>query len=513
MPISVQLRWPLTALTCALLTVCLQNVPGAAQAQDSKPAAQKEQKQQGRADDPEAAPELSKKDRTRGHEMLKEIKGDIKKYYYDPQFRGIDLDARFKLAHEKVDAAQSLGQMFGVIAQLLVEFEDSHTFFMPPRRHLHTVYGWSMAMIGDDCFVTDVEKGSDAEGKGLKRGDKIVQVGGFIPVRDNFWKLSYLFKILRPQPALYVFAQSPGQAQPRPLTLVAQVEEADIFEELFGEQEKEEREPPKDDPERETHFGEHRFYEFKAGPVVWQMPEFDLSEGALDRLMKEKVAPHPALILDLRDNRGGYEVTLLRLLANVLPHDVKVGDIQRRRGVKQLNVKSREGKAYSGQLVVLVNSQSASSAELFARMIQLEKRGVVIGDRTAGAVMRALQLFHVLDDHSMMGVYSLNGFGVSVTDADLVMTDGRSLERTGVTPDELLLPTAEDLAARRDPVLARAAELVGVKLEPEKAGTLFPPREPKRKPAKKDKDKKSKEKTKDEKEVKGGESKDVGAQT
>ena len=43
-----------------------------------------------------------------------------------------------------------------------------------------------------------------------------------------------------------------------------------------------------------------------------------------------------------------------------------------------------------------------------------------------------------------------------------------------MTPDEVVLPTAQDMASGRDPVLAHAAETLGVKISAEDAGKAFP---------------------------------------
>jgi C-terminal processing protease CtpA/Prc len=90
-----------------------------------------------------------------------------------------------------------------------------------------------------------------------------------------------------------------------------------------------------------------------------------------------------------------------------------------------------------------------------------------MGDRSSGSVMEARRYeYHI-------GADQVAFFGASITESDLVMSDGKSLEHTGVTPDEIVLPTAADLASGRDPVLSHAAATLGVKLSPEEAGKLF----------------------------------------
>jgi len=401
-------------------------------------------------------------DKSRGHDMISQIKEDLKKNYYDPSFHGVDIDARFKAADEKIKTATSIGHVFGIIAQALVDLGDSHTYFLPPGRNARTEYGWEMQMIGDKCLVTAVKPGSDAEAKGLKEGDEIWTVNDFGPTRDNFWKMEYFFKALRPQPGMQLTIKRPSGKE-ESLIVLAKITErkrimdlasSDIFE-LIREE------------ENAARFNRQRYTEIGADLFIWKMPHFELAEDKVDDLMG-KVRKHKSLILDLRGNPGGYVTVLQRFAGYFFDHDVKIADRKGRKEMKPQMAKSRGDKVFNGQLVVLIDSRSASAAEIFAKLVQLEHRGTVLGDRSSGAVMESRFFPHE------SGLDIVAFWGVSVTDADVIMSDGKSLEKLGVNADETILPTAADLAAKRDPVLARAAELVGVKLNAEKAGSLFP---------------------------------------
>lgn len=277
--------------------------------------------------------------------------------------------------------------------------------------------------------------------------------------------MQYRYFVLRPQPGIQVIVQT-GNDQPRELALKAKVTQLKSRLDFTGFSGTEDIESVLRDIDKDEHMNRQRYV--VAGDVfIWKMPRFDMVDDKVDEMFG-KAAKHKGLLLDLRGNGGGYEKTLQRMLGNLFDHDVKIADVKRRKETKPVIAKTRGKDAFKGQLVVLIDSRSGSASELFARVVQLEKRGTVVGDRSAGAVMRAKAYYYE------MGGGSIIFYGASITDADSIMTDGKSLEHLGVMPDEVLLPTGDDLAAKRDPVLSRGAKLMGIELSAEKAGSFFP---------------------------------------
>lgn len=124
-------------------------------------------------------------DRDNARAMLSAAKEDLKKYYYDPTLRGMDVETRFKEAEAKLAVATTRDQLMIIVAQTLLDLNDSHTFFLPPPRAGNVEYGWEMQPIGETSYVVAVKPKSDAEVKGLKPGDEIISVDGYPPTRDN----------------------------------------------------------------------------------------------------------------------------------------------------------------------------------------------------------------------------------------------------------------------------------------------------------------------------------------
>lgn len=405
------------------------------------------------------AQSLDRIERARAKDMLNEVKKEIKSKYYDSTYHGVDIDAQFKLAEEKLNKAASLGQAFGIIAQAVLELNDSHTTFYPPSRPARFEYGWRMQMIGDKCFVTAVKPKSDAEKQGLKPGDEILSIEGFRPTRKDLWKMNYYYNALSPRAGLNLKVQSPNAKEVRELNIASKVtplKNVLSFEDLIH-----------DYSLNGNRVIEHRFVKM-GNTVIWKMPSFATDPDLIDTIMRGRISQSANLILDLRNNGGGYVVSLEGLAGYFVDKDTKIADLKGRKEMKPQMAISKGKDVYKGKLIVLIDADSGSAAEIFARFIQLEKRGVVIGEQSSGKVMQSRPVT------MQTGADSFSLYGMNLTNADVIMSDEKSLENIGVMPQILLLPTGADLAAQRDIVLTAALELFGQIVKPEDSGKLFP---------------------------------------
>jgi C-terminal processing protease CtpA/Prc len=394
-------------------------------------------------------------------QMLRDARDAVKKNYYDPKYHGVDVDATYQQFDERIKTAPSFNDAMRMVAAFLSSFKDSHLFFEPPSRPYKLDYGFRMQLIGNTAFITRVRPGTDAESK-VHIGDQIVSYNTYSVNRVDFHDLSYTFNTLMPQPKTQLNLRDPD-GNTRQVMIDSKMKQgvktldlttgADIETYILR-------------LEDEDHMVRQRWVEM-GDVMIWKVPEFDMEDDEVDHIFSI-ARKHKALILDLRGNGGGLVLTLERMLGNVFDHDVKVADRIGRKELKPETAKTMGDRAFGGKIIVLVDSGSASASELFARVIQLEKRGVVLGDKSAGAVMEARGYGY------SQGVDTIISYGFSVTEADLIMKDGASLEHIGVTPDEIILPTGQDLAAGRDMVMARAVELAGASIEPVQAGKLFP---------------------------------------
>ena len=390
--------------------------------------------------------------------MLRNVAADVRQHYYDPNLHGVDWDARVQDAKKKVDAAHSLDSAMWAIATLLDSLQDSQTLFLPPVRGESHDYGFQMEIIGDRCYVIRVRSGSDAAKKGLKSGDEILAVNENPLARKSFAGIAYILDVLSPQLELRLTLADEANRQ-RHLDVLTDLQPSKLIWDFMRDTDQRVR-----DADDAQQLLRARYFEKGDDLVVVKFREFAFSDSAVDAIIR-KMRAHNGVVLDLRGNSRGDMKTLYRLLGGMFENDMKIFDRIGRSSTNPVSVSGRSHNAFMGKLVVLTDSRTASVSEIFARVIQLQKRGTVVGDRSSGRVMETRRYMH--QD-------SKNVYSVIVSEADIAMSDGKKLEDAGVEPDVMVLPTTSDLTHGRDPAMAKAAALLGVQLSPEEAAALFP---------------------------------------
>ncbi len=90
------------------------------------------------------------------------------------------------------------------------------------------------------------------------------------------------------------------------------------------------------------------------------------------------------LVIDLRDNVGGYMTSAIQIADEFLPRNCRIVYTEGRKQPRQEFMSTGKGSYQKIPLVVLINEVSASASEIFAGAIQDNDRGTVIGRRSFG---------------------------------------------------------------------------------------------------------------------------------
>jgi len=398
---------------------------------------------------------------SRAHTMLGQIRDDLRQYYYDSTFGGIDLNAKYRHVDSTLDQAATIGELLGNIAQFLFDLHDSHTKFFPPGRAADVEYGWRWSTFGSDGYITWVKKGSDAEAKGLTVGDRVLSIDGMTPTRDSRWVINYLYNTLNPRAGMHLQIMHPD----------GRLDEVDVLAKVTPR-------------ERVVDYGDmatrsrlidqyydavnarrHWWREFGDTVLVWHFLQFEYEDEGIDEMMT-RAAGHKTLIIDLRNNGGGSGEAILRLLGHFVDHPTRV-EFDRQRTKTDTVIARSTKHPFHGNVIILINANSASASEITARFLQLEGYATIVGDRSAGAVMGSQFFFHDA------GFQKYVSYADQITVEDVIMNDNSRLENTGVTPEWIVVPTGADLAAKRDPQMTKALALAGIQIDPVQAAKIY----------------------------------------
>jgi carboxyl-terminal processing protease len=165
-------------------------------------------------------------------------------------------------------------------------------------------------------------------------------------------------------------------------------------------------------------------------------------EEAISTMQSKK-----AVIVDLRGNPGGVGNHTTAIAAMLDKEKRSLGVTKFRYNKTQFEYEGND-KSFTGKVFILVDEMSGSSAEVLAGGLQSNKRAIVIGSNSAGAVLPSTT--ELLP----------NGGALQYAIGDFATPDGKVLEGKGVTPDVEVKLTRKDLLAGKDTALETALRLV-----------------------------------------------------
>ena len=277
------------------------------------------------------------------------------------------------------------------------ELED----FLLDTRGSYGGVGIRIIESGDDIVVFEVFKDSPAERSGITAGDRILEADGNIITGNG---IDRAVELLRGpgDTTVEVKIRRPGAEEPLEMTVAREeIQVTTVTSERLEQ-----------------------------GVGYITISNFDSNTGRvfLEHLKKlEDEGLEQGLILDLRNNPGGLFDQAVIIARDLVPAGEIVRLIGRDGEIENIYTSDADGKEYA--IVVLINEESASAAELLAGAMQDRGVALLVGQTTFGKA--SVQHLEQLP----------GGNAIMLTISNYFTPSGHNIDKHGITPDyEIEMP-------------------------------------------------------------------------
>jgi C-terminal processing protease CtpA/Prc len=404
----------------------------------------------------EPAQMLSAKEQRENFDFLCQA---IDETYASFELKSIDWGQVRRRYQERLDPAASTDQFYRLLFQLVNELKDTHSWLQNYQPALpDSGPELTVDLFEGKPFIVAVNADSEAAGLGVKPGSEVLEVDG-LSVEDKLKQLRIGLRACSSERAFrrgacryYLLGGERGTTVDLKLRLPDGHAQTFRLQRTLG---------PVRPPRQPCSFGlkEQRFVQFGRHPSglgYIRITSFDGHEEVAQEFDQalEALRTAPGLILDIRDNPGGYGQQ--RIVGRLLqrPTLCAISFIKNGPGhgalKRQDDILEPTGPwQYSGPIALLVNDLTGSAADLFACYLRSAKRVVTVGSTTHGN-LSGVAAFAVLPC----------GLIVRISNGYICDAGGKPIEGNGNAPDVIVAPTISDFLAGRDPVLEKAVALI-----------------------------------------------------